>query len=167
MIRPELILPEMRHRQIRTLFFLLPLALFCQAAQARIGETFPECEKRYGPAHGINKVQKSARFRSAGCIITIRFHEGKAEELIYVKMKNPQHYESKAVELFSRSEVDEILNANSNGEKWSGGLSEPFKGEWTCHNPQLHAEYSGILTITTQAKLDRLRKDKAKSAKGI
>jgi signal transduction histidine kinase len=93
-------------------------------ASARIGETMPECEKRYGKPAKLEASQFApkaveATYDKDGLSIHVLFIDGRAEKIIYAQPS-----------AFTDEETTKLLANNAGGETWkaaSAGDSSVYR----------------------------------------
>lgn len=131
---------------------LLLLFLFIPLASARIGESPEECARRYGPKQDEPDQDGEITYRKAGYVIHIKFHDGKAVAIGFVKPKN-----SPGGARVSEKERDALLAASGGKVKWE---KKPERSEgsevWTSGDGKLTAFHGlNVLRIVTAEEIAR------------
>jgi hypothetical protein len=139
--------------KIQSLFFfviVVALVLGASSADARIGETLEECQKRYGPV--IRSTHLETEFTRNNVAVRVKFFRGKVSEIRYTNSEAP----------FNDKEVHELLRVNhpyydekSGIEPWvlersTGGI-QSFKGT--------HIEATHIKTYRSSSLLIKASND--------
>ncbi len=99
---------------MRTLSFLL-LLLLALPAQARLGENEQQTIARYGPLlaaydPGQQNAYRTLAFNKNGYLTLALFIDGTCQMIVFRKTDQGA---------FARDDLDLILTANGNGQKWS------------------------------------------------
>jgi len=133
-------------KSLLLLFLLVPLA------SARIGESPEECAKRYGLKQDEPVQDGEITYRKAGYVIHIKFHDGKAVAIEFVKPKN-----SPGGARVSEKECDALLAASGGKVKWE---KKPERSEgsevWTSEDGKLTAFHGlNVLRIVTAEEIAR------------
>jgi hypothetical protein len=128
-------------------FLLTAIIIFfaaAGAAQARIGETFEECQQRYGILQRVD-VQYHPEFpqnifRHGDVEIRVRFHNGRSAQEIYSGADGKK---------LQRAQIDEILAANRESK---------VRTKWDIDYAR--SERSSDILIITELEFDKVwRKD--------
>lgn len=106
-------------------------------AGRRIGETFQQCQQRYGAP--IKVDGSVAVFDMSGFRIIITFFQGKADCILYGKVE--QDILGKAVEM-SDNEVQKLLDINAGQSTWKKRLIISVDREWETEDGEVLAYYS-------------------------
>lgn len=125
---------------------LLPLfigILIAGPSHARIGETFAECEARYGPSSEPRTSDGRAAFMKDNVMINAYFKSGKVERISFHRLDystnpvNPEFQDLFPVEIFT------LLARNSGGRKWQvlNGDLAPVQLQWETTDNQFLANY--------------------------
>jgi hypothetical protein len=150
---------------------LLPVAglltlLTASQCFARIGETFRECEKRYGKCQ--KRTPEMSIFEKNGISIGIRYYENKADFILYRKSEETAAHVPIP---FSDTEIEILLNSNSGEKKWKAGDVTSTARDWVTEDGALLARYTlmdNSLTIITKVYKDRFEaEEKIKQQKNL
>ena len=141
--------------KIKYIVTLILFIIICSANYASIGETQEQCTARYGEP--IPSTQKpglqSAVYYQTGFVIVIKFFQGKAASLCYMKKKFDSY--NPADEL-SPSEIEQLLKSNA-----SGWQLKDTDTDWTAENGALQARYNKLsnhaLMVATMDEIVRLQ----------
>jgi hypothetical protein len=121
--------------------------MLCGAtAFARIGETKAQIEKRYGQATGGSGSSKAYAYEDFFVIVT--FDNG---------ISGIETFQKLNVSPMARLEIEELLEANSDGSKWERSTRNDFPIFYTAKTR--FAEYNAItntLTIADDAAVRRI-----------
>jgi len=136
----------------RYLFLLfIPCTIF-----ARIGETEVQCVERYGSFEPAFEQKDTRLFQKAGLQITVHYFDGKADVVIYSKVKEDVLGRS---EEFSSTEIDVLLKSNAGEKAWLVQRADPFQKFWVTEDGALIASYrntkSRALIILTKESANR------------
>lgn len=134
-------------------FVLLPALL-----QARIGESFDECTKRYGRHVRLSDDGKVHVFESGRFRIFIEFNGDSAEEVIYRKIPPGRDYVGKPVQL-ATSEIHSLLKSNFGEGEWDVAHPDLYTIAYSDPQGGWNASYStltGNLILLTRAAAERL-----------
>ncbi len=140
--------------------FLFRLALatmtsvaFLPRAYARLGDTRPQCDERYGEAY---KVEKNAsHYRNADFFLTITFSNGTADSIAYQRVT--EHSAGQNEEI-SEAEIENLLKVNGGGRTWTKKFPPSVDIQWVSNDGELSASYykaRRYLTVYTKAWFHR------------
>ncbi len=122
-------------------------------AQARLGESQEQIQKRYGKPVSVNKPQGIAVYRSDGQYVRVEFAADKAAMMAYRKAP---------FEAMTDREIAGILARHAGTGEWTALPGTPGHRHWQTADGAHIARYSvvnGLLIITTPAyrtrQLDR------------
>lgn len=145
------------------------LAFFCVLAlpaQARLGETKAECEKRYGTPTESGREDGRFSYLKNGVTIVARFREDKCVSITYRNSARPS---AGSATPFTNIEIGILRAANEGGQVWE--LVPPGAPEsvWETTTPpkkvaRLSSNHSA-LNFTTKAEELRLKTEKAEKEK--
>jgi hypothetical protein len=144
-----------------TLIFLAVLLFAAHTATARIGETLEQCIERYGQPAVPPKPGGPVTFLKANVAITISFHEGHADMLVFFKWENG------AKGPLSDEEISVLMRANSNGLSWEKTPVVTLNRAWNTADKSIYALLDAVtrsLTITTKDAIDRQKSEQASAA---
>lgn len=142
---------------------ILLLVAFTSSAFARLGETFQQCQARYGAPVQIQTP--TVIFRKGKWSVYVTFFQGKADSISYIKI--PDQDDRFA---FTENEIEAFMKSNF-GERDYYSLPAPRgKGQaWsTKDNEILSTLYDGCLMFRTRAAGERsIAADKAKADQSV
>ena len=104
---------------MKTITTLILLAL-CASAQGRLNETREQCAERYGAPLKESADKTVASWQRSGIEIMAYFYESKCERIEYQKLTKTS---SGLHEEFSKTEVQQLQEANGAGVKWRAKFS--------------------------------------------
>lgn len=147
----------------RTPIVLVVSLILCGAsALARLGETFDQCETRYGIAEPIKATAPATttyRFTSHGFLILIGFFEGRAHYLVFGKDVESEplatYLDRKE---FSETEITVLLDANKGTNTWKEIDHIAATRDWTRSDQRAVASYSRsqyIFMLASKEYVDR------------
>lgn len=151
----------------KPLLGLLLAQLMILPAQARLGETTSECEKRYGTPTETVSVEGWLTYLKNGVSILVRFRDDKCVAITY---RNVQKASNGAAKVFTKVEVDMLLAANEGGEVWKlVPQGSPTESYWETATPLGKVARLGndrtTLTLSTKSEELRAKAEKAEREK--
>lgn len=134
-------------------------------AEARLGETLPECALRYGKQIEADGGNGAAIFSKSELTITAHFRDGSCVAIQFVHSAKD---ESGNPRWFTEAELVSLMNANGDSTPWRKVLNYPRMANY--ESMQRKATYdrtSRVLTIVTKEEDEKRRvesaaKDKSK-----
>lgn len=132
--------------------------VLCSTTQARIGESFDDCVKRYGsPVKDLDAdapLEKEYSFQKSGLDINAGFMDQKIQKIQFAKTDFSS---------LSETEIDLLLKANGGEKKWHEKIV--FGGQmWATENEEIIAAYNPMLKILTLYTKGFIEKQKALKA---
>jgi len=154
---------------MKLLSFILLSLLFSPLANARVGETKEQCEKRYGKALG--NEGEMYFYQKAGLDISVEFNKGVADFIYYLKSQKDKIGQP---EKLSDNEVQLLIESNKASGEWEKVKSLSLYTLWHNKQKSLHAKHTKLdrtLTVCSQSYIDRIAKrqkeEEAKKLKGF
>jgi hypothetical protein len=131
------------------------LIMSTQSSDAQIGETFQQCEARYG---SVVRLQTDGLkwFHKGGFLIAIHFYEGRADRIWYAKGT------SNTAEVYnelSDSEIQSLLKRNSDDRQWIADDPMLPGKSWHLQDNSIYAQYTrshNYLFVLTADSRNRL-----------
>ena len=142
------------------------LLIISHSLFARIGETLPECTRRYGKpsrakdyeAERLGFSSEATSFTKDGIFVFISFFQGKADRVAFVKDGGE----------FSEDELNTLLKANGGGLDWRpiGDPTDIYKF-WRTFDGSRFASYrfDALIIETATARARARAKEDAEEAK--